>query len=76
MIMIHQLKPGNLAQLVLFETSENQRKQYETYGIKEGCVLQMISCFGRLTFSIESRIFSVSTIDAKTIRGIKLIEQY
>ena len=74
MTMIHELKPGNLARIVLFETSENQRKQYETYGMKEGCILRMISWYDRSIFSIDSRIFSVSNNDRKTIRVIKLIE--
>ena len=71
MTMLSQLKSGDIARIVAFENGIDLRYKFVSKGIFEGSILRVISCFGLITFNVDSKIFSVSCGIAEKVRVIK-----
>ena len=72
MMMLNQLKPGDIARIVAFENISELKNRFVSKGISEGSMIRIISCFGLITFDVDSKIFSVSDGIAGRVRVIKL----
>ena len=72
MTMLNQLKSGDIARIINFENESIFKKKFISNKIVEGSIIRIISCFGLFTFSVNSKIFSVSSGIAKNVRIIKL----
>jgi len=74
MTMLDQLKSGNIARIVAFKNESELKRKFVEKGILEGSLIRIISCFGLITFNVDSKIFSVSNGIAKNVRVIKVNE--
>ena len=72
MTMLHQLKSGEIARIIKFENASIYEKQFISNGVKEGSIIRVISSFGLITFSVNSKLFSISHNIAKHVRVISL----
>lgn len=72
--MLDQLKSGNIARIVAFKNESELKRKFVEKGILEGSLIRIISCFGLITFNVDSKIFSVSNGIAKNVRVIKVNE--
>ena len=72
MTMLNQLKSGDIARIIKFENETAFKKKFISNKISEGSIIRIISCFGLITFKVNSKIFSVSNGIAKNVRVIKL----
>lgn len=68
--MLNQLKSGDIARIVAFEDKSELKKEFVSRGIFEGSIIRIISCFGLITFDVDSKIFSVSKGIAENVRVI------
>jgi len=75
MTKLNQLKPGVIARIVAFESRSELKKKFVSRGILEGSIIRVISCFGLITFNVNSKIYSVSNGIAENVRVIELKEQ-
>jgi len=72
MTMLNQLKSGDIARIVAFENGSELKKKFVSKGIFEGSIIRIISCFGLITFNVDSKMFSVSNGIAENIRVIEV----
>jgi len=72
MTMLNQLKSGSIARIVAFENGSELKKKFASNGLLEGSFIRIISCFGLITFNVDSKIFSVSNGIAKNVRVIEV----
>ena len=72
MTMLDQLKSGNIARIVAFKNESELKRKFVEKGILEGSLIRIISCFGLITFNVDSKIFSVSNGIAKNVRVIEV----
>lgn len=72
MTMLNQLKSGDIARIVAFENGSELKKKFVSKGILEGSIIRIISCFGLITFNVDSKIFSVSNGIAENVRVINV----
>ena len=72
MAVLNQLKSGDIARIVAFKNGSKLKKKFVSKGILADSFIEIISCFGLVTFSMDSRIFSVSNSIAENVRVIKL----
>ena len=75
MTMLYQLESGDIARIVAFENGFELKKRFVSKGMLEGSIIRIISCFGLITFNVDSKIFSVSNGIAENVRVIKVKEQ-
>jgi len=72
MTMLNQLKSGDIARIVAFKNESELKKKFVSKGILEGNLIRIISCFGLITFNVDSKIFSVSNGIAENVRVIEV----
>lgn len=72
MTMLNQLKSGVTARIVSFEKNSILKEKFVSNGITEDSIIRIISCYGLITFSVDSKIFSVSCCIAEKVRVIEL----
>ena len=72
MTMLNQLKAGDIARIINFDEKSEITNTFISYGISEGDIIRVISCFGLITFNVNSKIFSISKALGKNVRVIKL----
>ena len=72
MTMLNQLTSGTFARIVSFEENSELKMEFISKGIAEGSTVRIISCFGLITFSANSKIFSVSYGIAEKVRVIQI----
>ena len=73
MTKLNELKSGRIARVVAFENGPDLKSKLESMGIFEGMIVRIISSFGLIIFSVESKkIFKISNNIAKRIRIIEL----
>ncbi len=73
MTMLNHLKSGEVARIINFDDVPEINNKFISNGILEGDIIRIISCFGLITFNVNSKIFSISKALAKKVRVIKLI---
>lgn len=76
MTMLNQLKSGDVARIIKFDDEPEITNKFISKGISEGDIIKIISCFGLITFKVNSKIFSINKVLAKNVRVIKLIHQH
>ena len=76
MTILSQLKSGDIARIVAFENGIDIRNKFVSKGIVKGSIIRVISCFGLITFNVDSKIFSVCISIAEKVRVIKFEVQY
>jgi len=72
MTMLNQLKSGDIARIISLENEHVLKKKFISNILTEGNIIRIISHFGLITFSINSKIFSVSSGIANNIGVIKI----
>jgi len=72
MTMLSQLKSGVTARIVAFDNNSILKEKFVSNVITEGSIIRIISCYGLITFSVDSKIFSVSFCIAEKVRVIEL----
>jgi len=72
MTMLNQLKSGDIARIVAFESGSELKKKFVSKGILEGSIIRIISYFGLITFACNAKLFSVSKIIAENVIVIKI----
>ena len=72
MTMLDQLKSGDVARIVAFENGTEFKKKFISKGIAEGSFIRAISCFGLITFAVQSKTFTISKNIAENVRVIKV----
>ena len=72
MTMLNQLKSGDIARIIAFKNESELKKKFVSKGILEGNLIRIISCFGLITFNVDSKIFSVSNGIAENVRVIEV----
>ena len=72
MTMLNQLKAGDIARIINLDEKSEITNTFISNGISEGNIIRVISCFGLITFNVNSKIFSISKALGKNVRVIKL----
>ena len=54
------------------KNESDMKQKFVSKGILEDSFIELISCFGLITFNVDSRIFSVSNSIAENVRVIEL----
>ena len=73
MVMLHQLRSGDIVRIVAFMENDYFKDEFISKGIREGSIIRIVSSYGLITFSYNSKIFSVSKGYAENVRVVKVV---
>ena len=71
-MMLHQLKPNEIAKILAIEGGHNLRQKLTLRGIAEGSFLRVISCHGPVTVEVDRNIVSIGRGMARKIRVMRI----
>ena len=72
-MMLTQLKPNEIAEIVAIEGGHGLRQKLALRGIREGAFVRLISSHGPITIEVDRNVLSIGKGIARRIRVIRVI---